>query len=1169
MAETSTAVLDKKRDKYRAQLDAALKDDEDPLAAYGQFIKWTIDHYPGDLIAQSGLLELLEEATRQFKSDPQYKGDLRYLKLWSLYASYVETPTTIYKFLLANDIGTVYAQLYEEYASALEKGGRRADAEKIFLNGIKRRARPIERLKKNYAEFQSRASNPLPRTRPNTLSWKDVSPAVHALRKDPLKNYSKPTKSTSSPAEASGSNTFKAPSSSSSSMSHLKVNPKTLHDRYAPMLAPAAPGKRPEKLCFNLSLLFTEDGTEYSAQEVRARSMGLLGKKWAPPPPSELTRNVRVSFNDDGSKDSRNTTRRGLNVGFSEPTVTLATKEALADVFGMYNSPEKSMRFGTVAGSKHAPVRRIEPIAPLSLQAAFRAVAKDNGPDESKTPTAFRPYVDENANRKENADRAPPPRFQIFQDDEPDAAIKPTSHTPEPSRRALSAKEPLASFPPSKSNENAAAPSLKSSTSVPKRVPEERKVLSRVFTPASDKALFKQDVFSDDQHGDSGAKLRPFADPQPPAPVFKVFSRPPVQAESAPPPPLRLEQGAAFTPFVDEGLSSSRNENVVPPSRPILGDRTPLQSFSTPSTSTDEDLPVSEQFRHEPEVGEEYYDTSTDQSSDIDDQPDMASHVPLPEDEGIYEENSMYDDDDGQPHQVPLGGRFGQFNVMTPITERTLEWTSTRDIGMPNDGHPTGKAFLDQDALESAEQLAAELREPETDDEDEDAVFQVEERTGTLSLSDVLAAASSFNPPNPCNPFEGSIISKLLSFIPSDTAFHDLRNQESNQLDVLQKFAKKKVRRASGSSSRGGQDDEALQIELSGRPYSVLDKLGEGGFGAVFEAIDVGALLQKRKGRAGNDDEEELSDEDEDDIPKVALKIVKPRGLWEFHVLRRIHTTFPPHLKRSIITPETLYAYRDESFLVLELCKQGTLLDIVNRAPQAGITQQGACLDELLVMFFAIELMRLLEGMHNAGFIHGDVKIDNCLLRLEDVPGPASAWSSVYQPSGEGGWSFKGIKMIDFGRTIETRLFPVGQRFVGDWPTDARDCLEMREGKAWTYQTDYFGLAGIIYCMLYGKYIEASSVTEVSTSGDSPTRYKLATPFKRYWQGDLWTRLFDVLLNPTLIRADGQLPLTVELEALRVEMETWLQANCNRASNSLKGLLKKISLSLLGGKDGR
>ena len=69
--------------------------------------------------------------------------------------------------------------------------------------------------------------------------------------------------------------------------------------------------------------------------------------------------------------------------------------------------------------------------------------------------------------------------------------------------------------------------------------------------------------------------------------------------------------------------------------------------------------------------------------------------------------------------------------------------------------------------------------------------------------------------------------------------------------------------------------------------------------------------------------------------------------------------------------------------------------------------------------------------------------------------------------------------------------------------------------------------------------------------------------------GELWTRLFDVLLNPTLVRPDGKLPVTDELAALRTEMETWLQANCNRASNSLKGLMKKIGLAILGGKDGR
>jgi len=147
-------------------------------------------------------------------------------------------------------------------------------------------------------------------------------------------------------------------------------------------------------------------------------------------------------------------------------------------------------------------------------------------------------------------------------------------------------------------------------------------------------------------------------------------------------------------------------------------------------------------------------------------------------------------------------------------------------------------------------------------------------------------------------------------------------------------------------------------------------------------------------------------------------------------------------------------------------------------------------------------------------------------------------------------------------------LFPRGQAFLAEWATDARDCLEMREGRPWTYQADYFGLAGIVYCMLYGKYIEASSVVLAappSKSGEGVPRYKLATGFKRYWQADLWTRLFDVLLNPCLVRPDGALPLSDTLALLRAEMEEWLQANCSRSSNTLKGLLKKVELFVIRG----
>lgn len=147
------------------------------------------------------------------------------------------------------------------------------------------------------------------------------------------------------------------------------------------MLAPPAPGKRPEKLRFDLSLLFTDERVEYSVQEARARSMGLLGKKWAPLP---VASSKRVNFNDDGRKDPKHTMRKGLAYSGGEPTVTIATKEALADVFGMYNSPEKSMRFGAIAGSKYAPVRRVEPVTPIALPGLSRALNDES--DGSKTP---------------------------------------------------------------------------------------------------------------------------------------------------------------------------------------------------------------------------------------------------------------------------------------------------------------------------------------------------------------------------------------------------------------------------------------------------------------------------------------------------------------------------------------------------------------------------------------------------------------------------------------------------------------------------------------------------------------------------------------------------------------------------------------------------------------
>ena len=133
------ARLSATRARHRVNVETALeaaqdedREDDDiagidtPLEAYARFVHWTIEHYPRGHSAESGILELLEEATRVLKDEGggRNRSDKRYLDLWVLYAGYVDRPTLVYSFCLANDIGATHSLLYEEYAAVLEKCGK-------------------------------------------------------------------------------------------------------------------------------------------------------------------------------------------------------------------------------------------------------------------------------------------------------------------------------------------------------------------------------------------------------------------------------------------------------------------------------------------------------------------------------------------------------------------------------------------------------------------------------------------------------------------------------------------------------------------------------------------------------------------------------------------------------------------------------------------------------------------------------------------------------------------------------------------------------------------------------------------------------------------------------------------------------------------------------------
>ena len=117
---TLVAQSAERRKKIKADIDDA----EDPLALYDNHLTWTLDKFPPAQLHLSGIVEFLEEGTRHLQGDTSYKGDLRYLRLWTTYALLVDKPSTVFKFILSHGIGTSLARLYEEYALALERENR-------------------------------------------------------------------------------------------------------------------------------------------------------------------------------------------------------------------------------------------------------------------------------------------------------------------------------------------------------------------------------------------------------------------------------------------------------------------------------------------------------------------------------------------------------------------------------------------------------------------------------------------------------------------------------------------------------------------------------------------------------------------------------------------------------------------------------------------------------------------------------------------------------------------------------------------------------------------------------------------------------------------------------------------------------------------------------------
>ena len=487
-----------------------------------------------------------------------------------------------------------------------------------------------------------------------------------------------------------------------------------------------------------------------------------------------------------------------------------------------------------------------------------------------------------------------------------------------------------------------------------------------------------------------------------------------------------------------------------------------------------------------------------------------------------------------QPQPAPVvPERHFNLNLMTPIEERTEssifqhsadESTSnTIQSPLPSNYHPP-RTPTNRSSIATLDSSPFEDYIPKMP------------KAKTFKKP-ILPAKTPYNKPTQgplinettCNPMDPHIHQQIFDLIhPSlDTyeGFFNTSHKESKQVSEIERFITKMSRKDSGATTQHTE----MRLQLGSHEYLIRKKLGQGAYAPVFlaEEVTTGSLH--------------------------AMKVEKsPPRKWEFYLMRQAKRRLGvSRAGVSMIDALGLHMFRDESFLILEYREQGTILDLVNSAKNVSLGESNTgVMDEVLAMFFTVELLRTVETLHSKQILHGDLKADNCLVRFD-----AGDLSSLYQRDGSGGWGSKGIALIDFGRGIDLKLFPDKVQFICEWDTDEQDCPEMRDARPWTYQVDYWGLAGIIHSMLWGKYI--TSRQEVMGIGNRK-RYVLREGLKRYWQQELWRGLLEVLMNPMLQEGGGGgLPITGKLTEWREKMEDWLEENSERGVG-LRGIIRRI-----------
>jgi len=197
--------------------------------------------------------------------------------------------------------------------------------------------------------------------------------------------------------------------------------------------------------------------------------------------------------------------------------------------------------------------------------------------------------------------------------------------------------------------------------------------------------------------------------------------------------------------------------------------------------------------------------------------------------------------------------------------------------------------------------------------------------------------------------------------------------------------------------------------------YKIIDKIGEGGMGAVFKGVDL--MLER----------------------EVAIKMLRPELARQPNVVERFRTeavTLAKLNHPNVATLHSFFRQGDDFFMVMEYVRGETLEDVIRK--------NGAMPCDQAVEMFCMALEGI-DHAHKMGIVHRDIKPANMMLTETGT-----------------------IKVMDFGiaRVLGTDRLTKAGHLIG---TVEYMSPEQVRGEETDARSDIYSLGMLLYEMLTGR----------------------------------------------------------------------------------------------------